>query len=335
MCVPIVYHSGYDAGSVEDGHRFPMRKYSRVAERLSRTGTAFIAPGAASRERLIVGHQRGYVDAVLQGRLDHRAQKKIGFRLTPDVVGRSRLAVGGTCLAAELAIERGAAVNLAGGSHHAGPDEGAGFCVFNDVGVAARWLLATGRVERLAVIDLDVHHGDGTALILAGTPGAFTMSVHGAKNWPRRRPPSDLDIGLPDGTGDEDYLAALNPALEQVFDRARPELVFYNGGVDPHVDDRLGRLALSDAGLAGRDRQVAAACQAHGAALCGVLGGGYHRDADKVAARHLFMVDAISAVYGSAEMESPPLSDSEGLGSTTPDANGEVSRRRNRADQNL
>lgn len=298
MTCPIVYHRGYDAASVDDAHRFPMRKYSRAAARLAEAGTQFVTPEPVSRERLWLGHARTYVDAVLDGKLDQRAQKRIGFALAPDLVHRSRLAVGGTCLASELALEHGRAVNLAGGSHHAGPCAGAGFCVFNDVGVAAQWLLATGRLTRLAVVDLDVHHGDGTALILAGTPGAFTFSMHAEKNWPRIKPPGDLDIGLADKTGDGDYLAALAPALETVFERSRPELVFYIAGVDPHRDDRLGRLALSDAGLAARERLVISACMARGIPVCGVLGGGYDRDGDVVAARHLLMVDAIARAGG-------------------------------------
>lgn len=295
MIYPIVYHRGYDAQSVADRHRFPMRKYSRVAGLMEARGATLVTPEPVSRERLRLGHERSYVDAVLEGRLDARAEKKIGFRLARDVVDRSRLAVGGTCLAAELALEQGAAANLAGGSHHAAPGEGAGFCVFNDVGVAANWLLATGRVSRLGVIDLDVHHGDGTALILAGVEGAFTLSLHAEKNWPRAKPPSDMDIGLADGTGDGAYLAALQPALEAFFDRARPELVFYNAGVDPHREDRLGRLSLSDAGLAAREEHVVSACRARGVPVCGVLGGGYDRDAEALARRHALMVERVTA----------------------------------------
>lgn len=296
MHKPIIFHPGYDATSIDEGHRFPMRKYSRVAQAATRRGAELTAPQPATRERLLLGHTRDYVDAVLEGRLDARAQRAIGLALTPDVILRARLAVGGTCLAAELALRHGAAVNLAGGSHHAGPDRGAGFCVFNDVGVATNWLLATGRARRVAVIDLDVHHGDGTALILAGVQGAFTLSVHGENNWPRIRPASDIDLGLADATGDGDYLSALQPALDELFNRSEPDLVFYNGGIDPHRDDRLGRLSLSDAGLAARDRLVADNCRARGTAICGVLGGGYSRDPDALAHRHLFMVSAVTGL---------------------------------------
>ena len=190
----------------------------------------------------------------------------------------------------------GAAVNLAGGSHHAEADSGAGFCVFNDVAVAAEIMLGVEGISRILVIDLDVHQGDGTARIFAGREEVFTLSVHCADNWPIEKPPSDLDVGLPQGTPDAIYLTTLRQVLEQAFALAAPDFVFYNAGVDPHIDDKLGKLALSDGGLAARDRQVAEACQARNVPVCGVLGGGYSKDPMAVAKRHLILVEAFDSL---------------------------------------
>lgn len=289
----LVHHPAYDAESVPDGHRFPMRKYSIIAERLRRAGRSFETPGLASAGALSRVHVPAYVEAILQQTLDPKAARRIGFEITPAIARRSRAAVGGTMLAAQLALEHGSAINLAGGSHHADGEGGAGFCVFNDVAVAARAMLQAGKAARIAVIDCDVHHGDGTALIFAGEPGVFTASIHCEANWPREKPPSDLDRGLPRGAGDAAYLEALGEVLEEVLTRVRPDLVFYNAGVDPHEGDRLGLLALSDTGLYRRDRMVAEAARKAGAPLCAVLGGGYSKDADAVARRHLLLVEAL------------------------------------------
>jgi acetoin utilization deacetylase AcuC-like enzyme len=176
------------------------------------------------------------------------------------------------------------------------PHGGAGFCVFNDVAVAARLMLEEGAVRRVAVIDCDVHHGDGTALVFAGEPRVFTASLHCADNWPRQKPPSDLDIGLPRGTGDAAYLDALETLVDQAL-ATGPDLVFYNAGVDPHADDRLGLLSLTDEGLATRDRFVAAACASRAVPLCAVLGGGYSTDARAVAQRHCGLVAALAPAF--------------------------------------
>ncbi|MEM1106714.1 MAG: histone deacetylase [Pseudomonadota bacterium] len=295
--ISLVHHSAYDAETVPDGHRFPMRKYSRVAERLRAAGRTFEAPPLASAAALSSVHDHDYVRAILDQSLDAKRARRIGFPITPAIARRSRAAVGGTGLAARLALAEGCAINLAGGSHHADGQGGAGFCVFNDVAVAAGALLAAGAATRIAVVDLDVHHGDGTARIFADTPEVFTFSMHCEANWPRDKPPSDLDVGLEKGAGDAAYLAALAPALAETLEAARPDLVFYNAGVDPHEQDRLGLLALSDAGLYRRDRMVAEACRDQGAALCAVLGGGYSADADAVARRHLLLVEALDTVW--------------------------------------
>ena len=294
--LPLVHHPAYDAQTVPDGHRFPMRKYSLVADALRRAGRTFETPEPADAARITLAHDSSYVDAVLTQTLDHASARRIGFEITPAIAARSQASVGGTCLAAERALAEGIAINLAGGSHHADHAGGAGFCVFNDVAIAARNVIASGRAERVLVVDLDVHQGDGTARIFAAERDVFTLSVHCEANWPREKPPSDLDVGLAEGSEDAAYLAALAPALEEAFAVHRPDLVFYNAGVDPHREDRLGLLALSDAGLYRRDRMVAEACQLRGVPVCGVLGGGYGHDATAVARRHLLLVEAFDAL---------------------------------------
>lgn len=270
-----------------------MRKYSIVAERLRKAGRQFETPGLASAAVLSRVHAPAYVDSILSQTLDAQAARRIGFEITPAIARRSRAAVGGTLLAARLALEHGRAINLAGGSHHADGEGGAGFCVFNDVAVAARAMLDAGLAQRIAVIDCDVHHGDGTARIFADEPAVFTASLHCEANWPREKPPSDLDRGLPKGASDEAYLVALEEVIEETFSRAAPDLVFYNAGVDPHGGDRLGLLSLTDSGLYRRDRRVAEAAQRAGVPLCAVLGGGYSTVADDVARRHLLLVEAL------------------------------------------
>jgi acetoin utilization deacetylase AcuC-like enzyme len=295
--LPVAYHPRYDAPSVPDGHRFPMRKYARLAARLAAAPFAgridWRTPEPAPRAAVERAHAPAYVEAVLTQTVEPKLARRIGFPVTADVAERAMRSAGGTLLAARAALRSGLAASVAGGSHHAGPEGGAGFCVFNDVAVAALDLLATGEAERVLIVDCDVHHGDGTARILAAEPRAFTLSLHCEANWPIEKPPSDLDVALPKGAGDEAYLAALEPALAQAIEAQRPQLVLYNAGVDPHADDRLGLLGLSDEGLRARDAQVIAASRAAGAALAAVLGGGYGPDADAVAARHFILFEEL------------------------------------------
>lgn len=293
MPLPLIHHPEYDVVTVADEHRFPMRKYTLIADLLRTRGCTLMRPRLANQEELEFIHNPAYVNSVLTSSLDHRIARKIGFEMTPALARRACAAVGGTIYAAEFALAAGAAVNLAGGSHHASAETGAGFCVFNDVAVAAESLMVQGRVRRILIVDLDVHHGDGTARIFADREAVFTLSVHCADNWPTQKPPSDLDIGLPQGTPDAIYLTILRQVLEQAFDRARPDFVFYNAGVDPHFEDRLGKLALTDGGLAARDKMVSQVCFDRQVPICGVLGGGYSRDAMAVVRRHLFLIDAL------------------------------------------
>jgi acetoin utilization deacetylase AcuC-like enzyme len=285
---PLVHHPDYVADT-PDGHRFPMRKFARLAEILTEeglVGAGFHAPAPADFDTLTAAHDPAYVRAVLDRTLDPRAVRKIGFPLSERVVLRARLATAGTLLAARLALAHGLAGNTAGGSHHARRDEGAGFCVFNDVAVAAAKLLAEGAVGQVLVVDLDVHHGDGTAAIFARDPRVWTFSMHCAANWPLDPPPSDFDLALPPGVGDDVYLARLRAVLDDMIARVRPDLLFLVAGVDSHEEDRLGKLRLTDAGLAARDAFVLGRAQAAGVPTVFVLGGGYGADVDAVARRH-------------------------------------------------
>ncbi len=293
MSPPVVWHPDYVA-PLKARHRFPMSKYGYlrqvlVEQRLLPVEGGTIAPGPAGFAQISAVHDPGFVDRVFHNACRPEETRAIGLPDTPAVTRRARLSAGGTLLAACLALDHGLALNAAGGSHHAGPSGGAGYCVFNDVAVAARALLDEGRLSRVLVVDLDVHQGDGTAAIFAAEPGVFTLSVHAARNYPARKARSSLDVGLPDGTDDAGFLGAVSAALERAFDAARPELVFYNAGVDPHQDDRLGRLALTDAGLAARDRLVIAAARTRGVPLAGVLGGGYDNDIIALARRHAIL----------------------------------------------
>ncbi len=286
--LPVVFHPGYVA-PLPAGHRFPMDKFARVAQLVAGEGLVaggFHTPSPADRALLLAAHAPAYVDAVLGGTLDRAAVRRIGFELTPDVVMRGRLATAGTVLAARLALEHGIACNTAGGSHHAQAGAGAGFCVFNDVAVAARQLLDGGAARRVLVVDCDVHHGDGTALILGPDPRAFTLSLHCDANWPLEKPASDLDVPLPPAMEDAAYLAVLDQALEQALAAGPFDLAFYIAGVDVAAGDRLGKLALSPDGITRRERLVLERLRGAGIAVCGVLGGGYRSDVDELADLH-------------------------------------------------
>lgn len=270
-----------------EGHRFPIEKYERLRARLAAELPALqqVPAEPASDEMLALVHSAHYIGAVSQGTLTAAAQREIGFPWSEAMVDRARRSVGATVAAVRAALSDGVAANLAGGTHHASTDSGGGFCVFNDVAVAARAFQADARRHaptalppRVAVIDLDVHQGNGTASIFAGDASVFTLSLHGDKNFPFRKVASDLDVALPDGTADTDYLRALDEALAQLAQRFDPQLVIYLAGADAHEGDRLGRLKLTDRGMQARDERVFdwAWRRRLPVALC--MGGGYGHD---------------------------------------------------------
>lgn len=294
MALPIVHHPHYVA-PLRPNHRFPMSKYGYLRDALIARGLigegGYITPNLISAKALSRVHDAGYVERAFTLTLTEDEQRRIGLPRSERVIRRARLASAGTLLAAQLALECGIACNGAGGSHHAGPEGGAGFCTFNDVAVALRALLDACVIRRALVIDADVHHGDGTAKIFAEERAVFTLSIHAEKNYPVRKPASSLDIGLPDETPDAEYLTALRAGLRQAFLAGPFDIAFYNAGVDPHRDDRLGRLALTDDGLRERDRLALSACRARGVPVVGVIGGGYGDDKRAVAERHAILFE--------------------------------------------
>ncbi|MDX2182839.1 MAG: histone deacetylase [Gemmatimonadaceae bacterium] len=269
------------------GHRFPIEKYALLRRAVEADGSAQVEdPPRATRAQLHRVHTSTYVDAVLSGTLDPAAQRRLGFPWSPALAERSLRATGGTIAAADAALRDGIAMNLAGGTHHAFADRGEGFCVFNDVAVAIRDLQADGRIGRAAVVDLDVHQGNGTHAVFADDASVYTFSMHGERNFPFHKVPGTLDIELEDRTGDEAYLAALAAALPGVLAAARPDMVFYLAGADAHERDRLGRLALTFDGLARRDHYVLDSCRAIGIPVCIVIAGGYGTDIHDTVAIH-------------------------------------------------
>jgi acetoin utilization deacetylase AcuC-like enzyme len=273
-----------------EGHRFPMAKYARLRERLLverilTPADLHEAPAADWRQLRLV-HTAEYVDAVAHGTLPPDAQRRIGFPWSPQMVERSRRSVGATIAASRAALADGCSANLAGGTHHAFADRGEGYCVFNDVAVAVRVLQQEGLARRMAVVDCDVHQGNGTAAIFAGDADVFTLSLHGAKNYPFKKERSHRDIELEDGTTDEPYLAILEEALSDVIARHAPEVVFYLAGADPYEGDRLGRLKLTIAGLQQRDALVLDSCRRAGIPVIITMSGGYAPDVDAIVTIH-------------------------------------------------
>lgn len=292
------YYSDRFVLPLPEGHRFPMRKY-----RMLRDAVQAMLPEVQLEEAprasdgvLALAHHPHYIQRVDSGMLTPQEQRAIGFPWTPEMVERSRHSAGATIAACRSAFDDGVGINLAGGTHHAHADRGEGFCVFNDAAIAARLMQAERRAARVAIVDLDVHQGNGTASILANDDSVFTLSLHGEHNYPFAKATSDLDIALPDGTGDDAYLAALDRALAQMFERFSPQLIIFLAGADPHEGDRLGRLKLSNDGMAERDRRVLALAQQRGLPVAIAMAGGYGRDIDQTVAIHLQTV-TLAAAY--------------------------------------
>ncbi len=274
-----------------DGHRFPIEKYERLRDRVLAEALVrpehLHEPARVRADDLMLVHNASYVRAIEDGSLDPAALRRIGFPWSLALAERSFRAVGGTVEAATMALDTGVTINLAGGTHHAFPDHGEGFCVFNDVAVAIRALQRDGRITRAAVIDLDVHQGNGTHAIFAGDDAVFTFSMHGGRNYPFHKVAGTLDVELADGTGDDEYLALLAAHLPRVVEQSRPDLVLYLAGADPHEGDKLGRLKLTFDGLARRDVLVLSACREIGIPVCITVAGGYGTSIDDTVEAHV------------------------------------------------
>jgi acetoin utilization deacetylase AcuC-like enzyme len=277
-----VWSSAKYTFALPDGHRFPVAKYAMLRDRVIAEGIVpadhVFDPDAATDDDLRLAHTQEYVRRFNEGLLDAGEIRRLGFPWSAGLVERSRRAVGGTLAAARHALQHGIAMNLAGGTHHAFADHGEGFCVYNDVAIAIRSLQRDERIRRAAVVDLDVHQGNGTHAIFAADPSVYTFSMHGGKNYPFHKVAGTLDIELADRTGDDVYLAALSSALPRVLADAAPDIVFYIAGADPHEGDALGRLALTFDGLLQRDRYVLSQCREVGIPVAIVIGGGYGRN---------------------------------------------------------
>lgn len=282
------------------GHRFPMAKYRLLRDRVIGDGiipqSRVLEPDRARAEDVRLVHTERYVADIDAGRLDAAAERRLGFPWSPALVERSYRSVGGTIAASRAALERGIAINLSGGTHHAFADHGEGFCVFNDVAIAIRTLQRDGHLSRAVVIDLDVHQGNGTHAIFAGDERVFTFSMHGAKNYPFHRVPGCVDVELPDGTDDDAYVDILAAALPNVLQSARAELAVYLAGADILAGDRLGRLGLTKGGMARRDALVLGACREIGLPVAIVLGGGYGARLDDTVDAHVHTV-RLAAAY--------------------------------------
>ncbi|HJQ33369.1 MAG TPA: histone deacetylase [Pyrinomonadaceae bacterium] len=295
-----VFYTPRYYADIGEGHVFPIRKFELVRDRLLAEGTLapseIVEPREAAIADVLLVHTEDYVTRLRAGDLTAREIRRLGLPWSKALVRRSFLATSGTIGAALAALAEGVGANLAGGTHHAFPDHGEGFCVLNDVAVAVRVLRRDRRARRAAVVDLDVHQGNGTAFIFDGDAEVFTFSMHGAKNYPLFKLRSTLDVELADGTGDDEYLSTLAGHLPRVFEH-RPELVFYLGGADPYAGDKLGRLSLSTAGLRARDETLLRACRERGVPVAAVMSGGYAADINDTVEIHCNTIRAAKEVF--------------------------------------
>ncbi len=293
-----IFYSDHFVLPLPEGHRFPMVKYSMLHERISEMGNSFanelLAPRAVTDEEILRAHTPAYLDRVVDGTISAKEMRRIGFPWTELMVERSRRASGGTLDACRAALEDGLAANLAGGTHHAFAHRGEGYCIFNDSVIAARALQAEGLVQNVVVIDTDVHQGNGTAAILEDDDSIFTFSIHGEKNFPFHKERSDLDLPLPDGANDGEFLDALQKGLEKSLDTAEANMAIYLAGADPFVGDKLGRLSVSKEGLAERDRMVLETCRGGGLPVVATMAGGYAKEVEDTVDIHLQTVRCAS-----------------------------------------
>lgn len=284
-------------------HTFPIQKYRLLREQLLAESTLgpdeLLEPALAAPADVRLVHTEGYWERLTSGTLPDSAIRRMGLPWSEALVRRSRASVQGTLTAARIAIRDRVAINLAGGTHHAFPDRGEGYCVLNDIAIAIRCLQRDAWMQRMAIIDCDVHQGNGTAAIFAKDPDVYTFSIHGANNYPLIKVPGSLDVALPDGTGDEAYLRALEPVIPKILTEFRPGLVFYLAGADPHERDRLGRLRLTHEGLRRRDELVLQACRDAGIPVAVTLGGGYGQDIRDTVEAHCNTVRCARAIFES------------------------------------
>jgi acetoin utilization deacetylase AcuC-like enzyme len=294
---PITYYCDRWQVILPDGHKFPMLKYVMVRRQLELASAIELQPSPpASPAELLLTHDDAYVRSILDGSIDPRAMRRIGFPWSPELVGRSLASVGGTIAAARSALRFGWGGNLAGGTHHAYRSEGSGFCVFNDLAVTIHTLRRDRQIGRAAVLDLDVHQGDGTASIFTHDPDVLTISIHGQNNFPFRKQAGKIDIGLDDGTGDDEYLSALESVLPSIWE-FQPDLILYQSGVDALAEDRLGRLAMTHDGLLRRDRLVFEEARRHGIPLAITLGGGYGQPIQATVEAHVNTFRSAASVW--------------------------------------
>jgi acetoin utilization deacetylase AcuC-like enzyme len=290
-----------------DNHRFPAEKYRRLREAVLKerliAADELIVGEAALDDHLALVHSHDYISKVTGGGLNKDEVRQIGFPWSPELVERSLRSVGSTIDASRSALEDGVAINLAGGTHHAFEDHGEGFCVFNDAAVAARVMQREGRVERILIIDCDVHQGNGTAAIFEKDDSIYTFSIHGEKNYPFQKKESDLDIPLEDGTGDEVYLDALQKGAVRAFEEAEAQLAIYISGADPYSGDRLGRLSLTKEGLAARDSFILSKCRGLGLPVAIVMGGGYSLNVDDIVEIHLQSIRTAISLFETPDTE--------------------------------
>ena len=295
-----VFYSDRFVLPLPEGHRFPMVKYWMLREKVAASGICgpeeMRVPRAVSDAEILRAHEVGYLGRVASGTITQKEMRRIGFPWSERMVERSRRASGGTLGACLAALEDRFAANLAGGTHHAFADRGEGYCVLNDSAIAARAVQARGLVERVLVVDTDVHQGNGTASIVRGDPWIFTFSIHGARNFPFRKEESDLDLALPDGTDDGEFLEALGSGLERALEESKAELAIYLAGADPYEDDRLGRLSVSKQGLTERDRLVLESCRERGIPVAMTMAGGYARSVEDTVDIHFRSIETAATL---------------------------------------
>ena len=297
--IPLVFHPIYSQLDLPERHRFPIEKYVGIRDALTARGietSRFITPEPISDSELIRYYSSEYVDALTTGTLDPKAMRRIGFPWSQQLIERTRTAVAGTRLTAQLALEAGKALNLTGGYHHAFSDFGSGFCLFNDLYIAAKTMQQDKNIDNVLIVDLDVHQGDGTAKLAENDSDIFTLSIHGEKNFPYRKQQSDIDIGLAKGTGDDEYLAVLEQALTIALRQFQPDAIIYDAGVDVHINDDLGHLHITTEGVYQRDCLVFNTAERLGVPIAAVIGGGYQRDIDALVDVHLQLYRAAGVI---------------------------------------